>query len=328
MGWLMRVAVIGAGAMGSLFGGLMALAGDEVWLVGHRRNPHIDAMVDRGLDMTHADGRRHARPGVTVDPAGLGQADLVIFLTKAFSTADAARHARPLFGPGTVAVTLQNGVGNAEAIREILGRQPILAGVTNIGANIISPGAIRLTDAAQRGAGGTWIGPFEDTAGTADLARAAACLRRAGILTHEEPDIALTIWRKMGLVCGMAAISSVARLRVGHVFDTAEGVTLLKEIIGEVAAVATAKGVALDPQAAIDYAFGTYGLSRQHITSMAADVLAGLPTEIWAFNEAVVREAGKLGLDSPVNRTMARLLRILEANYDNILPMSRGGPAA
>lgn len=318
----MRTAIVGAGAMGSLFSGLMALSGQDVWLVGHRASAHVEAIRAGGLRMTHPDGDRQVKLQVTIDPREVGPVDSVIFLTKAYSTAAAARHAAPLFGPATVAVTVQNGVGNAEAIRDALGPRPILAGVTNIGGNLLAPGTMNLTDAARRGGGGTWIGPFEGSATAAQMSAVAASLRQAGILVHEEADIALTIWRKMALACGMASIGSVGRLRVGTVLDTEEGVKLLHEIIGEIVAVAQAKGIALELKAALDYSFGTYEMSRQHVTSMAADVVAGRPTEIGAFNEAVVREGERLGVPVPVNRTMARLIRVIEGNYPRILPMT------
>jgi 2-dehydropantoate 2-reductase len=316
----MRIAVVGAGAMGSLFAGLMALAGDDVWLVGYRQTDHVEAMKARGLGMTYGDDRRVARPRVTFDAREPGVMDALIFLTKTYSTDAAARGAKPMIGPETLLVSLQNGVGNAEAIMAAVGPARVVAGVTNIGATVTSPGEIKLTEGAYRGTGDTWMSGYANSAPAEQVEALAAQMRRATIQTHVSPDVDQVIWRKLALVAGMSSVTAVTRLRIGSVLEAEEGRTLLRDIIMEVAKIAAAKGIALDSATIVERCFATYNLSRGHITSMAADIVAGLPTEIGAFNEAVVREAEKIGMDAPVNRAMARLVRLVEGNYGRILP--------
>ncbi len=311
--WPTRIAVVGAGSMGSMFGAFLARGGAKVWLVDPNA-VHMAAVAARGLTLRH--GGRSARVALhaTTDPTVPGPVDLILFLTKADRTAAAAAAALPLAGAGTAALTLQNGLGNAESIMAALPRVPVIGGVTGIGADLVAPGIIDLSDSAATGGGCTWIGAWPGGGATeAQVGAVADRLRAGGVTVSVEADIAARVWTKLAMAAGMAALTAIARLRIDAVLETPDGVALLDAVIAETATVARARGVALDGAAVRDAAFATFRAAGAHVTSMAADILAGRQTEVAALNLAVAREAMAAGLAAPVNETVGRLVRLLEA---------------
>jgi 2-dehydropantoate 2-reductase len=144
----MRVAIVGAGGIGCVFGGRLAAAGHQVWLV-HRRRDVVDALRRDGLRLDSADGTHTVHVAATDDPREIGLVDLVLIVTKSPDTRAAADSARPLLHPATAVVTLQNGLGNVETIGEALGPERVLLGMTYVGAAVVAPGHVRLTAPGQ-----------------------------------------------------------------------------------------------------------------------------------------------------------------------------------
>lgn len=323
--WPARIAVVGAGSMGSMFGGFLARGGASVWLVDPNA-AHMAAVAARGLTLRHGGRSAQVPLNATTDPALPGPVDLILFLTKADRTAAAAAAARPLAGTGTAALTLQNGLGNAEAIADALPGVPVIGGVTGIGADLAAPGVIDLSDSAATGGGCTWIGAWPGGGATgAQVGAVAGRLRAGGVTVAVEADIAATVWTKLAMAAGMAALTAIARLRIDAVLENPDGVALLDAVIAETAAVAQARGVALDAAAVRDAAFATFRAAGAHVTSMAADMLAGRPTEVGALNLAVAREAAAAGLAAPVNETVGRLVRLIETTHDRRLTRTAEG---
>src|SRR5215211_4796619 len=158
----MRVAVVGAGGVGSVFGGRLAASGHEVWLV-HRRPEVVQALRRDGLLLGGPDGEERIPVRATADTSEIGPVDLVLILTKAPDTRAAALAARALMGASTLALTLQNGLGNLETIAEVVGAERVLVGMTYVGAALIGPGHARLT-----AAGKTFVGEPSPGAAVSD----------------------------------------------------------------------------------------------------------------------------------------------------------------
>ncbi len=311
----MKIAVVGAGSMGCLYGGLLAKAGEDVWLIG-RREELIEAVNERGILLGYPDGSREAvRVRASASPLQVGTADLVLFLVKAGDTAVAARPALPMVGPDTYAMTLQNGIGNGEAIERELGIDRVIYGMSLLGAS--SRGAGRVEVAMPPGSSPVvWIGGKRDSP---MLRRVAEVLTRAGIRTEVSQDIHRVIWTKLPLACGMGTLTALTRIRVGDLLAQEEGRELLRLVVDECVQVANRKGIGLRIEEVMDLLLSTGEGIPGHISSMLRSVLGKEKTEIEGLNEALASEAGHLGLSAPVNRTLALLVRVMEKTYDRQL---------
>ncbi len=297
--------------MGSLFGGLLASAGHETWFLDVWRE-HVEAIERHGLRMTFRDQKRVVQGHGTTDPAAAGEVDLLMIWAKSFATAAALASAAPMLGTKTIVCTLQNGLGNVEAIAERVDDARIVRGVTGIGARTVGPGHIELTEGAWTGGSMTWIGgpPAEAV---------APVLREANIAIEVRDDIDAIIWNKLAMSTSMASVAALLRIGSSDVLDSPDASDLIVEMTREIVAVANAKGLQLDVEAAIARNFDVYETSRGHHPSMLQDVLAGRPTEIDAMCGAVARAGAELGVPTPVNATVLRLVRALQSNYDAVL---------
>lgn len=311
----MRIAIVGSGSMGSLFGGLLARARHDVWLIDKRAD-HMEAVRSNGLRMTYPGGEWCVPINATTDPAEPGAVDLIVFFVKSFDTLIAAREAKPLLGPNTLALSLQNGLGNPEKIAAGLGMGRVIAGVTVIGATLMAPGHVEITPTATTKGGGTTIGAWAGGVAPKAVDDIAAVLDQASILTHMLDDVGVLIWTKLANAASMASLTAITRGRVGDIMESGDGHAMMTAIIDEIVTVANAKGIALDRQAIHAGANEIFSGMPEHSTSMAEDVLAGRRTEIGALNGAVVDEAEKLGVDVPVNRVIAGLVRLIEESYE------------
>jgi 2-dehydropantoate 2-reductase len=306
----MRVAVVGAGAMGSLFGGLMARAGDEVWLIDTWEE-QVRAISREGLvveDGTGALGGGEVTITVkaTTRPDEAAPVDLVLFFVKSYHTRAAGAAAGPLFGPGTTALTLQNGLGNAEDLEAVLGAGRVLAGTTSCGATLLAPGHIRFA-----GRGPTVLG--ELSGGPSERAsRAAETLRRAGFETSVSADIKSMIWGKVMVNVGINALTALTGLCNGELLDHPETREVLRAAVTEAVAVARSRGAALPWANPVEHVEEIARLTATNRSSMLQDVDHGRRTEIDAINGAIVREAAAGGVQAPVNLVLTALVKMKE----------------
>ena len=303
----MKVAVIGAGAIGSLFGGLLTEAGADVWLVDVWRD-HVDAITTRGLSIDREGSTRTVRAKATTDPAQVGQADLIIVLVKSPDTAAAASAVRAVAGPEGVLLTLQNGLGNAETLADVVEPARVMAGTTSHGVTLLGPGHIR-----HAGVGPTVIGMWsgDDHARARDVAR---FLTDAGIETTDDENIVAVLWDKLFVVVGLNAITALTGIKTGRLLELEASRDLVRAAVDEAVAVALALEVQVreDP---VGHVFEVVRATATNRTSMGQDVDNKRQTEIGAINAAVVREARRLGIEVPVNRTLTALIETLQANY-------------
>ena len=292
--------------MGSLFGGRLAQAGAEVVLYDVFAE-HVLAVRAKGLVIEDAASGAVTvcRPHASTDVADCREADVLVIFVKSTATEDAARAFRDVAGPATIALTLQNGLGNEAILRKHFGVERTAAGVTSQGATFLEPGKIR-----HAGKGPTHLGMADGR--TEKLVPLAALLEAAGFQTHVEADVSSLIWSKLVINVGINALTAFVNQPNGRLLDTEETRALMAELVAEAVAVAKARGVRLtyaDPlQTVMDVAKRT-GANR---SSMLQDFDRGRESEIDFINGAIVREAALLGVSVPVNATVTRLIRAIE----------------
>ncbi|MFB6078076.1 MAG: ketopantoate reductase family protein [Halarchaeum sp.] len=301
----MRIGVLGAGAMGSLFAARLAGTDAAVTLLAHE-SEHVAAVRRDGLALERPDGSRERRavPAVT-SPADAPALDVVLVLVKSTDTASAADEWREALADAAVC-TLQNGLGNAETLAERVPRERVLAGTTSHGAVVERPGLVR-----HAGVGDTVLGRY--FAPTDDTVRAlAAALTDAGVETAVTDDPAGAVWRKALVNVGINAPTALARVENGALADTESGGRVLRRAVVEAARVARAEGVAVgDPVAAARRVAERTATNR---SSMRQDVEARRETEVEALYGAVVSRARDHDLPVPVTATLADLVRLAQGS--------------
>ncbi|MHB1006889.1 MAG: ketopantoate reductase family protein [Chloroflexota bacterium] len=299
----MRIAIVGAGAMGCLYGGTLACVTD-VWLIDPWRD-HVDAIRGEGLHIVSSAGDNVIQIPATTNPADVGLVDLAIVFVKSSQTPWAAEVAKSILTPNGLALTLQNGLGNGEMLAKALGPERVWQGVTSHGATMLGPGRIR-----HAGAGPTYLELRPEIAAVAE--EFAALLGQAEFDVRLSGDLNSLIWGKLVINVGINAIVAILRVPNGVLGTNEAGATVMDMAVEEAVAVANAKGIKLpyaDPVAHVrQVAFDT-GANR---ASMLQDVLRGSPTEVDVINGAIVREAARVGLATPVNATLTSLVKAIE----------------
>ena len=305
----MKIAVIGAGAMGSLFGALLAEGGHEVWLCDIWQD-HINALKQNGLKIEWEGKTRNVRLNAAGDPLQIGESELVLIFVKSTQTESAAESAALLAGRNGLVMTLQNGMGNTETIAEHIPPNRILAGTTAHGATMLKAGSIR-----HAGAGSTTIGMWAGGEKKFQIARQTADLfSQAGIKSAAVEDVRLVIWDKLLVNIGINAITALTGIKNGQLLDLDLTRELGRAAVAEAASVARARGIKIreDPAA---HVFQVAAATAANRSSMGQDVDHRRPTEINAINGFVVRAAEGMGIAAPVNQTLTALVKTMEAHY-------------
>jgi 2-dehydropantoate 2-reductase len=303
-GTALRFCVIGAGSMGSLYGGLLARAGFDVTLLDVWAE-HVDAIRREGLRLDGITGDVVVRIRAAVRAAEVPPADVALVLTDANATVEAAAAAQALLRPEGFAVTLQNGIGNVEALAEALGRTRVAGGLSYHSAAVRGPGHVSHTHA-----GPTWLGELNG-ARTPRLERLATALGAAGFVPTIVEDIQGLIWAKFVHNCAINAICAVTGLRVGEISSHPGADELQTRIIEEALAVVRAQGVVLpepDPMGSIK----DFCRVKFNKPSMLQHVEQGKRTEIDALNGAIVRAGRRLGVPTPYNEALVWLTQAVE----------------
>ena len=300
----MRIAVLGAGAMGSVYGARLARAGAEVTLLDVN-DAHVAAINAGGLHVALDEGECvHHLPAMRPE-AFRGPADLVLLFTKVFHTDSALSSVKPLLADAHV-LSLQNGVGNVDRIAAHVTRDRILVGMTMTPAEYLGPGRV-----ASHGTATTDL----YSASGQDLPilhKIAALMDNGGITARLEPDINVAIWEKATFNCALNPICALSGGTPGSVGASEAGRRLAASVAAEAIAVAKASGVnaSLDRVTAMmEHAFAHH---LHHEPSMLQDRMAGRRTEIDALNGAVLRIGDRLGVPTPANRIVTDLIRLTE----------------
>jgi 2-dehydropantoate 2-reductase len=303
----MRIAVIGAGAMGSVFGARLQSPGVEVVLFDINEQ-HIQAIRARGLLLGEAAGERLVPIAATARIAEVVDADLALVLVDGNATAAVAPLLPGVLAKNGVALTLQNGIGNVEALAAVLGTERVIAGSTFNSAAFIAPGHVRHTNI-----GPTVIGRLDGP--PTDRVRAlAARLSAAGFPTTASDNAMGHLWSKFVLNCAINPVAALTGLRPGEIARHPPTARLLERLLDEILAVTAAKGVRLpeaDPRSRVlDHAF-----ERYNRPSMLQHVEGGRRTEIEVLNGALVREANALGISVPYNEAIWAAVSGIDARH-------------
>jgi len=305
----MKIAIIGVGAMGSVYAALLASAGHEVWAIDQWKE-HIDAIREKGLRVEGASGDRTVRIAATTDPADVRDADLVIIATKDNGVVDAARSALQVAKEDAPILTIQNGLGSADKVAEIVGRKRVMLGVVGgFGASIRAPG-----HAHHNGMEFVRLGEMEGGL-TPRLEAVAEVWRSGGFRTLTFEDIHKMVWEK--LICNVtySGTCALTGLTIGEVQANPSAWSVATACANEAYQVARAKGIALDFDDPIAYV-RAFGEKIPHAKpSMLLDHLAGRPAEIDNINGAIPREGAKVGIATPVNSLVVALLKAKESAF-------------
>ena len=307
----MKVAIVGAGAMGSLFGALLAEGGHEVWLCDIWPD-HIKTLKQNGLKIEWEGKTRNVRLNATGDRQQIGESELVLIFVKSTQTKSAAESAAVLAGRNGWVMTLQNGMGNAETIAEHIPPNRILAGTTAHGATMLEAGSIR-----HAGAGPTTVGMWGGGENEFQIARQIADqFTQAGIESAAVEAVRPVIWDKLLVNVGINAITALTGIKNGQILDLELTRELSRAAVEEAASVAQAQGIEIRKDPA-NHVFQVAAATAPNRSSMGQDVDHRRPTEINAINGFVVREANRLGLTAPVNQALTALVETMAAHYQD-----------
>ena len=297
----MKIAVVGAGAMGSIFGARFHQAGHETVLVDVVQ-PLVDTINADGVTVVRGDDETVTRVPATTDPAAVGPVDIVVFFTKCYHTASAAEGARPLVGPDTVVASLQNGWGNGDVLAAAYPPAQVVLGVTYNSGLLEGPG--RVMHPAEQP---TLVGSFSD--GGDGAARLAEALESAGLAATVASPVRPEIWKKLILNAASLPASALTGMTAGALGTCQDMLDLVTETTREAVAVAQALGYDIDFDERIGTILALVEKAGPTKASMLQDVEAGRRTEIDVINGAVVRAADEAGVAVPINRALMQLIK-------------------
>jgi 2-dehydropantoate 2-reductase len=306
----MKIAILGAGAMGSAIGALLHKGGHQVTLVDVSR-PTIEAIQARGLIIQNKSGDKETvRISITDQPSSFGVADLVLVFVKCYHTEAAVRSALPILGPGTTVLSLQNGWGNGPRIASIVGQEPVILGVCYHSATILAPGHV-----LHAGQEKTFMGEL-DGSDSPRLQKIVQTFNAAGIVVEPSGQVLKEIWSKLALNVATLPTSSTVRVTADHLLDTSEMQELMKALLQEVVAVANAQKIPLDFSERWDAITGLLRkLAPNTKGSMLQDVEARRQTEIDVMCGAIIEAGTRLNIPTPYNRAMLGLIKGLEGTF-------------
>jgi len=304
------VAVVGAGAVGSFFGAMLARAGRRVTLIG--RAPHVAAIRARGLQLEMGGAVETVRLDADTEMAAALGADLVLVCVKSPDTDATARALAPHLAPGALVLSLQNGVDNAATLARHVA-QPVVPAVVYVATAMPAPGRV-----AHFGRGDLVIGPRDardaaDAALMARLERVAAGFAAAQVKVQVSADVMRELWTKLMVNCAYNAISGLVQRPYGPIAAQPPVRALQHDIVREVVAVAAAEGVALPLAESLAAMERIAAAMPAQMSSTAQDLARGKPSEIDHLNGHVARRGEALGVSAPINRTLHVLVKLAES---------------
>jgi 2-dehydropantoate 2-reductase len=304
---VVKIAILGAGALGCAIGAALTEGGNEVWLL-NRSVAHVDAMRRNGLQVDDANGTRRVKVRATTRAIEAGAVDLAVVLVKSFDTDEAMRGALALVGPETLVLSLQNGLGHEDVLADIVGRERVLAGKTYVGGVMRNPGHIESGVAGKA----TYIGELDGRI-TPRATAIAETFNAAGLTTTVSDNIVGTMWDKLLVNVATGALTGTTGLTYGQLYDEPLLKTTALAAVAEAMAVAHAAGVTLstsNPER--PWTLAGEGLSPAFKTSMLQSLEKGSITEIDFINGAVVRWGQRHGVPTPVNATLVACIKGIE----------------
>lgn len=303
----MRIAVFGVGGAGGRFGAFLARGGEETVFLA--RGEHLRAIRESGLLLETPEGELRVRPAVaTDDPAEAGPVDAILLGVKAWQVEDAARALGPLLGPDTFVVPLQNGVEAASQLASVLGAERVLGGMCRTLSFLVAPGRVKSVGQVHT----VDFGEL-DNRRSERSARLLRAFENAGIRASIPDDIAVALWQKLLMVVSLGGVGAVAQKPIGELLSNAETREQIRRAMGEIFAVGRARGVALPEDSVANAMAFVDTLAPDGTSSLQRDIAEGRPSELEAWNGAVVRLGRAAGVETPVH----------SAIYEKLLPLER-----
>jgi len=309
---LHKVAVMGAGAVGSFYGAMLARAGHRVTLIG--RPAHVQAIQRDGLQLEMGRQLHTVRVEASSDPSAVAGADLVLCCVKSGDTEDAARQIAPHLGPATLLMSLQNGVGNAETLARLLPCRVIPA-VVYVAVALGGPGRVCHFGRGDLAIGAMPGGTQSSVPEWPTLQALVDFFAGAQVPVRIVPDVAVELWAKLLVNCAYNAISGLAQMPYARLAEQADIRALQDDIVREVIAVAAASGLTLPLDASLDAVRRIAVGMPQQLSSTAQDMARRKPSEIDHLNGYIARRGRELGVPTPVNRTLYALVKLVESGY-------------
>lgn len=308
---MLRIAIIGAGAMGSLYGGYLSKGDNDVYLVDIWED-HINRINDKGLIIVEKDVEILVKPRGITDSKDMGPMDLVIVFVKSIHTKNAIENNLPIIGPQTMVLSLQNGYGNSDDISQYVQKSNIILGTTSHGATMLEPGKIK-----HAGKGKTYIGKL--TRGKDEnLIKIRDLLNEAGFETVISDNVMELIWSKLLVNVGINALTAILEINNGQLLEWEEGKELLVLAVSEGVRVANGLGLDFNKEEVVSHVMDVARATGENKSSMLQDILNKRKTEIEKINGAIVKEGEKIGLETPVNRVLVDLIKVKELLRGNI----------
>lgn len=296
----LHVAVVGAGAVGCFFGGMLARAGHRVTLIG--RAQHVQAIQAQGLRMETLHFDEAVPIGASTEANAVAGAGLVLFAVKSTDTEATGEQIRPHLAPGALVLCLQNGVDNAERLRGVLPGQAVAAAVVYVATEMAGPGHLR-----HHGRGELVIEP------SAHSEAVAQALIAAGVPTEISDNVRGALWVKLILNSAYNALSAVGRIPYGALVQRPGVAEVMRDVVAECRAVAQADGVVLPGDVDLAVRRIAETMPAQY-SSTAQDLMRGKPSEIDFLNGYVVRRGDALGVPTPANRVLWTLVKLVETS--------------
>jgi 2-dehydropantoate 2-reductase len=298
----MRVAIFGAGGIGAYFGGRLALAGVDVQLIA--RGAHLEALRRNGLRVQSTKGDFELALPATEDPEEVGPVDFVLFTVKSQATVAAAARLGPLLHPDTAVLSLQNGLGNVEAIAAEIGSRNTMGGAAYLVSTIAEPGLV-----VHSGGPATLIFGELDGRRSDRTGRLLDALRAGGVEATLSDEIWRSLWDKFAFICALSGMTAAVRLPIGDIRSVPDSWQMFRDILHEVAAVATAEGVGLSDDAVDRHEALAQGLEPGTFSSLHYDLTHGKPMELEALHGELVRRALNHGVAVPATQAIYAILR-------------------
>lgn len=298
----LKVTVMGAGAVGCYFGGLLARAGHAVTLIG--RPQHVQVFQAQGLRLQTQTFDETVAVQASTDAAAVAGADLVLFAVKSTDTESAGEQMRPHLAPGALVLCLQNGVDNAERLRAVLPGARVAAAVVYVATEMAGPGHL-----LHHGRGELVIEPTPQDPSLSETV--AQALVAAGVPTEISDNVRGALWAKLIINCAYNALSAVGRLPYGELVQRPGVLDVMRDVVAECRAVAEADRVTVpgDVDAAVRRIAQT--MPGQY-SSTAQDLMRGKPSEIDHLNGLVVQRGDVLGVPTPANRVLWTVVKLVE----------------
>lgn len=313
----MKILVYGAGAIGSVFGGLLAKSGEEVVLLG--RTPHMEAIKAKGLKIEGIWGDHLVKsnllcysnsPDIKEDHAGTF--DLIIISVKAYDTFSAASDLRNMINMDTLVLSIQNGIGNTDIIAKNIGADQVLAGMVIFGAEMLSPGIVRVNVSADD----VTIGRISKKTDQPLVEEIARIFTLAGIKTKTSEQIEAHLWNKMLYNCALNALATILNVNYGQLLDSEHSRNIMRRVLWEIYAVVEKRGLELEKAIKEEYSKTLFNhlipLTASHKPSMLQDMEKRKRTEIDYLNGMIVQMAKDAGLAAPTNLMLTELIKYKE----------------